>query len=83
MEERFRVLKESGYDTVKLTVAILEQNGYTIKQIEEGMVPFCEGADGQPVLVRGWSIVAERPKPEQTSPAFNQDTAYPTPWLWK
>ena len=82
MEERFRVLKESGYDTVKLTIAILEQNGYTIKRIDDGMVPFCEGADGQPVLVKGWSIVAERPQPKQTPSASGQDAAYPTPWLW-
>ena len=84
MEERFLVLRESGYGTVELMVDILQQNGYAIREIVEGMVPFCEGMDGQPVMIQGWSIVTEKSQLlEQENPAPSQGAGYTTPWLWK
>ena len=80
-EERFRVLKESGYKTVEKTMAILQEQGYRIKRIDSGMVPFCEGADGQPVLVEGWSIVTERPRPK-SPPSATPSQGDTAPWLW-
>ena len=91
MVERFRVLQENGYGEVERQMQILQENGYTIKWIENGMVPFCMGSDGQPVMVPGWSIVAERPRPEQTCTTPSQGAGYTTPnrgadaapWLWE
>lgn len=84
MEERFRVLEENGYAHVERTVQILEENGYIIKRLpkesEIGSVPFCEGADGKPVMLPGWSIVAERPS--QPATTSNNDRGYAAPWLW-
>lgn len=61
MEENFRVLEESGYKEVERQKEILRKNGYKIKCEVHGMVPFCEGADGLPVMLPGWTIVTERP----------------------
>ncbi len=83
MEERFRVLQESGFGEVERQMKVLQENGYTIKRIDSGMVPFCEGADGQPVLVPGWSIVAERPLVKPPRCRARRDLEDPSRWLWE
>ena len=61
MEENFRVLEESGYKEVERQKKILIKNGYRIKGETHGLVPFCEGKDGLPVMLPGWTIITERP----------------------
>ncbi|MBR3322033.1 hypothetical protein IKG05_00075 [Candidatus Saccharibacteria bacterium] len=59
MIEYYSTVKEDGIGKAMATARELEERGYEVLDIHEGMIPRGENADGKVYYVPGYQIVAE------------------------